>query len=197
MKVLVACEFSGIVRDAFRANGHDAISCDLTDTERDGPHIIGDVTKVLNWGWDLMVAHPPCTYLCNSGTRFHYDGNVIDEALEFVETLLAAPIQHIALENPPGVISTWIRKPDQYVEPWWFGDNFQKKTGLWLKDLPLLQKQAPATWFSRSYIHTRPPSKDRSKDRSRTFPGFAKAMADQWGGVTDDDGLCRRQAQLA
>ena len=134
MRVLVACEFSGIVRDAFRALGHDAVSCDLLPTEQPGPHIQGDVLGVLDQGWDLMIAHPPCTYLCSSG--LHWNKRIparvalTESALQFVQNLLTAPIPRIALENPIGCISTRIRKPDQILQPWHFGDDASKATCL-------------------------------------------------------------------
>lgn len=197
MRVLVACEFSGIVRQAFREAGYDAVSCDLEASEQEGPHIIGDVRDYLNDGWDLMIAHPPCRFLCAAGSRHNFNGNLVDEALELVETLLNAPIPHIALENPPGIISTWIRKPNQYVHPWWFGDPVQKRTGLWLKNLPLLEKQNPALFFSTRVIHYQSPSEDRSRDRSRFYRGFANAMACQWGSYINANGFCGRQTLSA
>ena len=139
MKVLVACEFSGTVRDAFIKAGHDATSCDLLPSAVDGPHITGDVLSVLNRRWDLMVAHPPCTHLAVSGARwFKHKQKEQKEALEFVQALLDAPIDKICLENPVSIISSRIRKPDQIIQPWQFGHDEQKKTCLWLKDLPLL-----------------------------------------------------------
>ena len=140
MRVLVACEFSGIVRDAFIARGHDAVSCDLLPTERPGPHIQGDVLELLGDGWDLMVAHPPCTHLAVSGARWFKDKRVEQaEALDFVRALLTAPIPRIALENPVSIISSRIRKPDQIIQPYWFGHGETKTTCLWLKGLPKLQ----------------------------------------------------------
>lgn len=140
MRVLVACEFSGIVRDAFIAAGHDAVSCDLLPTERPGPHHQGDVLPLLSQGWDMMIAHPPCTYLCSSGlhwnTRRPERAILTEEALLFVRTLLDAPIPRIALENPVGCISTRIRKPEQIIQPWMFGEDASKGTCLWLKGLP-------------------------------------------------------------
>jgi hypothetical protein len=142
MRILVACEFSGIVREAFRRRGHDAWSCDLLPTEIPGNHIQGDVLEILNDGWDLMIAHPPCTYLSSSGmhwtTRGLRDPSLTEDALDFVKTLLNAPIKNIALENPIGVISSRIRKPDQIIQPWMFGDDASKQTCLWLKNLPKL-----------------------------------------------------------
>ncbi len=142
MKVLVACEFSGVVRDAFLALGHDAVSCDLLDTEQPGPHIRGDVYEILGDGWDLMIAHPPCTYLSSSG--LHWNGRIpgraqmTEEAVRFVRNLMEAPIPRIAVENPIGCLSTRIRKPDQIVQPWQFGEDASKATCLWLKGLPAL-----------------------------------------------------------
>lgn len=181
MKVLVACEFSGIVRDAFIALGHDAWSCDLLPTEKPGPHIIGDVLDILDEDWDLMIAHPPCTHLAVSGARwFKYNRKEQGEALNFVYWLLNAPISKIALENPVGIISTRFWKPDQYIQPWQFGHGETKKTGLWLKNLPLLQP-TDVVEGRESRIHKMPPSAERWKDRSRFYPGIAKAMAEQWG----------------
>lgn len=184
MNVLVACEFSGRVRDAFRAAGHNAWSCDLIPSESpDGGHILGDVREVLNAGWDMMIAHPPCTYLAVSGARWF--SNPIrqqkqKEALDLVRLLMAAPIERIAIENPVGVISSQIRKPDQYVQPWQFGDGETKKTGLWLKNLPLLEPDNIVEG-RRPVVHHEPPGPDRWKNRSRTYPGIARAMAEQWG----------------
>lgn len=194
MKVLVACEFSGTVRNAFAKRGHDAWSIDLLDTEKPGNHIVGDVLEHLNEGWDLMVAHPPCTHLAVAGACwFKNKEKEQAESLEFVRKLLNAPIKKIALENPVGVISTKIRKPDQYIQPFWFGDEAQKKTGLWLKNL---QKLHPTNvvdkgkmWVNKNNGKKRgaawtmmlPPSPDRWKIRSRTFQGIADAMATQWG----------------
>ena len=191
MKVLIACEYSGVVRDAFLTRGHDAISCDILPTEREGPHIEGDVLDVLNENWDLMIAHPPCTHLAVSGARW-FKNKVEEqkEALQFVKTLLDAPIPKIALENPVSVISTRIRKPDQIVQPYWFGHEATKTTCLWLKNLPLLE---PTNMVGKGERHITksgrslpkwynlPPSADRGKLRSLTFQGMADAMASQWG----------------
>jgi site-specific DNA-cytosine methylase len=180
-RVLVACEFSGIVRDAFAALGHDAWSCDLYRSERPGKHIIGDVRLVLADNWDLMIAHPPCTHLAISGARWFAPKQVEQElALSFVSTLLAAPIPRICLENPRSIISTRVRPPDQVVHPWWFGHPEKKETWLWLKNLPLLQPTKIVT-PSKASVHWAPDSAGRSEDRSRTFKGFAAAMAAQWG----------------
>lgn len=181
MKILIACEFSGVVRDAFKAMGHDCWSCDLLDTERHGQHITGDVLGVLEEGWDMMIAHPPCTYLAVSGARwFKARMDEQRQALGFVKTLMDADIQKIALENPVSVISTMIRKPDQIVQPWMFGHGETKATCLWLKGLPNL---APSNVVEgrNNRVHMEPPGKDRWKNRSRTLPGIANAMADQWG----------------
>ena len=187
MKVLVACEFSGTVRDAFAALGHDARSCDLMPSETPGMHYQGDVRDILDEGWDLMIAHPPCTHLAVSGAR-HFAAKkasgVQDEALDFVRTLLDAPIPRIALENPVSIISSRIRKPDQIIQPWQFGHGETKATCLWLKGLPKLYPTNIVVG-REPRIHKMPPSADRWKERSRTFPGIARAMADQWGGLTN------------
>jgi site-specific DNA-cytosine methylase len=185
MKVLVACEFSGIVRDAFAAKGHEAWSCDLLPTERPGNHIQDDVLSVLRDGWDLMIAHPPCTHLAVSGARwFKNKQNEQREALSFVLHLLCAPIEMIALENPVSIISSRIRKPDQIIQPWQFGHGETKATCLWLKGLPKLQ---PTNIVDgrMARIHREPPGPERWKNRSRTFQGIADAMADQWGCLYD------------
>jgi hypothetical protein len=181
MKVLVACEFSGIVRDAFAAKGHDAWSCDLLDTERPGPHIVGDVLEILGDNWDLMIAHPPCTYLAVSGARWMKDrpAQILD-ALIFVRELMGAPIPRIAIENPISIISSRIRKPDQIIQPWMFGHGETKATCLWLKNLPTL-RPSNIVEGREARIHKMHPSPDRWRERSRTFPGIASAMADQWG----------------
>jgi hypothetical protein len=193
MKILVACEYSGAVRDAFIALGHEAMSCDLLPTDVDGPHYQGNVFDVIGDGWDLMVAHPPCTYLSVSGmhwtTRGLRDPKLTEDALQFVRDLMDAPIDRIAIENPVSVISTRIRKPDQIIQPWWFGDDASKKTCLWLKNLPLLTPTDMLEGDSKtrrgnqtaSGQNKLPPSKDRWKLRSATFQGIANAMAQQWG----------------
>ena len=181
MRALVACEFSGIVREAFRARGHDAWSCDLLPSERPVPHIQRDVLTMLEDGWDLMIAHPPCTHLAVSGARwFSEKEEQIAGALRFVRALFDAPIERIALENPISIISTNIRKPDQIIQPWQFGHGETKATCLWLKNLP---KLAPTDIVEgrRGRVHHEPPSPDRWKNRSRTLQGIADAMADQWG----------------
>lgn len=196
MKVLVACEFSGAVREAFRRRGCDAWSCDLLPTENPGQHIQGDVRAVLGDGWDLMVAHPPCTYLAVSG--LHWNKRIpgrsalTDEALTFVRLLLSAPIPRIALENPVGRISTAIRRPDQTIQPWQFGHDASKATCLWLKGLPLLRptnilpggREARRANQTPSGQNKLGPSPDRWKLRSMTYPGIAEAMADQWGDIS-------------
>jgi site-specific DNA-cytosine methylase len=185
MRVLVACEFSGVVRRAFRDRGHQAYSCDLEPAEdADKHHYQNDVLDVLaETAWDLMIAHPPCTYLAVSGARwFEYRKEETAEALEFVDLLLKAPVDRIALENPVGLISTYIRKPDQYIQPWQFGHGETKKTGLWLKNLPLL-KPTNIVEGRAARVHREPPGPDRWKNRSRTYQGIADAMADQWGSL--------------
>lgn len=181
MRVLVACEFSGRVRDAFLARGHEAVSCDLLPTDAPGPHIQGDVLSVLGDGWDLMVAHPPCTHLAVSGARwFKHKRREQNEALEFVRKLLDAPIPKIALENPVSIISSAIRKPDQIIQPWQFGHGETKATCLWLKNLPPLQ---PTNIVAgrEAKVHKMAPSPTRWKERSLTYHGIASAMAEQWG----------------
>ena len=181
MRVLVACEYSGTVRDAFRARGHDAMSCDLLPTERPGPHYHGDVFDVIGDGWDLMIAHPPCTHLAVSGAR-HFKRKTEEQrqALDFVRRLLLAPIPLIALENPVSVISSRLRQPDQVIQPWMFGHGECKATCLWLVGLPPL---VPTNIVEgrEQRIHRLPPGPDRWKERSRTYPGIAAAMAEQWG----------------
>ena len=182
MRVLIACEFSGIVRDAFSARGHDAWSCDLLPTEMPGNHIQGNALAILGDGWDLAIFHPPCTHLAVSGSRwFKYKAVEQGEALEFVRKLLSAPIDRIALENPISIISSRIRKPDQIIHPWQFGHGETKATCLWLKGLP---KLTPTNIVDGRVprVHYEPPSPDRWKNRSRTFKGIAEAMAFQWGG---------------
>jgi len=189
MKVLVACEFSGTVRDAFRKLGHHAISCDLLPSDKPGPHLQGDVSQILNDGWDLMIAHPPCTHLAVSGARWFKDKQTEQqEALKFVSTLLNAPIPMIALENPVSIISTRIRKPNQIIQPWQFGHPESKKTCLWLKGLPALEATdililpPSGRWDNQtpSGQNKLGPSPDRWKLRSKTFQGIANAMAEQW-----------------
>lgn len=180
MKVLVACEYSGTVRDAFIKRGHDAMSCDVLDTDAPGPHHKGDVRDILGDGWDLMVAHPPCTHLAVSGARWFKDKLPEQaEALNFVRLLLDANIQKIALENPISIISSKVRKPDQIIQPWQFGHGETKATCLWLKNLPLLTP-TNVVEGREAKIHKMPPGKDRWKKRSLTYQGIADAMADQW-----------------
>jgi hypothetical protein len=180
MKILVACEFSGIVREAFRKKGHNAWSCDLIPSEILGQHIQEDVLSHLLDGWDLMIAHPPCTHLAVSGARwFKNKTEEQAEALEFVHSLLNAPIPHIALENPISIISSRIRKPDQIIQPWMFGHGETKATCLWLKNLPLL-KPTNIVEGRIPRVHYASPSPNRWKERSRTCQGVADAMAEQW-----------------
>lgn len=181
MRVLVACEFSGAVREAFRDMGHNAWSCDLLETEIPGPHIVGDVLDIVGDGWDLMVAHPPCTHLAVSGARWWKDkGQEQADALEFVRALMAAPIDRIALENPISKISSAIRKPDQIVQPWQFGHGETKATCLWLKGLPKL-RPTDVVEGREPKVHHMAPGPNRWRERSRTYAGIAAAMANQWG----------------
>jgi len=188
MKVLIACEYSGTVRDAFTALGHEAMSCDLLPTDRPGFHYQGDVRDVLRDGWDLMIAHPPCTDLAVSGAR-HFAEKIADgrqqRALDFVRLLLDAPIERVALENPISVISSKIRKPDQIIQPWQFGHGETKATCLWLKNLPTLVA-TDVVEGREQRIWKLPPTKDRWKIRSTTFQGIANAMAEQWGGKANE-----------
>lgn len=208
MRVLVACEFSGIVRDAFLRAGHDAVSCDLLPTESPGPHYQGDIRDLLDfdplvraatgYAFDLLIAHPPCTFLANSGVRWLYDGgrgsepntvrwNLMEDGAEFFRYLLAADVPRIAVENP--VMHRWARnivgrKPDQTIQPWQFGHGETKATCLWLKNLPPL---VPTNVVDgrEARVHRMPPGPDRWRERSRTFTGIAEAMAEQWGQVLD------------
>ena len=186
MKILIACEYSGIVRDEFLKLGHDAISCDILPGEseyytKEDRHYQGDIMDILNDDWDMMIAHPPCTHLSVSGARwFKNKKKEQKESLDFVKKLLDAPIKKIALENPVSIISTKIRKPNQYIQPYEFGHGETKKTCLWLKNLPLL-KPTKIVSGREQRIHKLPPSKNRGKLRSLTYTGIAKAMADQWG----------------
>lgn len=194
MKVLVACEFSNVVSDAFRTHGHTVVSCDLIENEVTGRqwHHQGDVREILNDSWDMMLAFPPCTHLAISGARWFKDkAKEQAQALEFVKTLLEAPIKYICLENPVGIIGTRIRKASQYIQPYEFGEPAFKKTGLWLKNLPKLEPTnilavpQPGTKEFKQWnsIHLMPDRKSRAQDRSRTFQGIAKAMADQWSNI--------------
>ena len=180
MKVLVACEFSGIVRDAFENKGHQATSCDLLPTERFGEHIQGDILHHLDEGWDLMIAHPPCTHLAVSGARWFKDKQQEQkEAIDFFMTLVNAPIPRICIENPISIMSTVYRKPDQIIQPWMFGHGETKATCLWLKGLP---KLVPTNIVEgrTPRVHYESPGKNRWKNRSRTLTGIAEAMATQW-----------------
>lgn len=182
----MACEFSGTVRDAFRALGHDAWSCDLLPCESDPQwHIQGDATAILGDGWDLMIAHPPCTHLAVSGAK-HFAEKRADgrqqTALDFVRLLMDAPIPRICVENPISIISSQIRKPDQIIQPWQFGHGETKATCLWLRNLPLLRPTNIVTG-REARIHRMPPSADRWKLRSKTYQGIADTMAAQWGGL--------------
>jgi hypothetical protein len=196
MKVLVACEYSGRVRDAFIRMGHDAMSCDLLPTDSPGPHYQGDVFDIIQQGWDLMIAHPPCTYLSVSGLHWNKRDSAraekTEQALEFVMRLLSADIPRIALENPISCISSRIRKPDQIIQPWQFGHDASKSTCLWLKGLPPLKPTGlvpgrvvggKARWANQtdSGQNRLGPSEDRWKIRSTTYQGIADAMANQWG----------------
>lgn len=208
MKILVACEFSGIVRDAFIAKGHDAWSCDLLPTEKEGPHIQGDVLEILDDDWDLMVAHPPCTYLSGAGNRWFNEERYGDKAKErklkredachFVAYLADCPIPKIAIENPIGYLSSWWRKPDQIIHPYYFGEPHVKATCLWLENLPLLTYtpmdkpkplgvtyRKPSKYYEggeeKKHYFTQLEKTRGGHERSRTFQGIADAMADQWG----------------
>ena len=195
MKVLIACEYAGIVRDAFAAKGHDAWSCDILPTESPGNHFQGDVLEHLDKGWDLMIAHPPCTHLAVSGARWFTEGkkpwSLQEDALDFVRKLLDAPIDKIALENPVSVISTKIKKPNQIIQPFEYGHDVTKRTCLWLKNLPNLKPTkivkpdivlVNGKKMSRMHYESfKLPSKERSKVRSKFYTGIAEAMADQWG----------------
>lgn len=196
MRVLVACEYSGVVRRAFREKGHDAWSCDLLESEDNSEyHIKDDVFCHLDEGWDLMIAHPPCTHLAVSGARWFKDKKEEqEEALWFVRFLMAAPIKHKAIENPVSIISSRIRKPDQIIQPWQFGHGETKATCLWLINLPPLKPTNIVSGRS-DRIHKMPPGPNRWKERSRTYEGIAKAMADQWGGCQRLEETGRTQKQ--
>jgi site-specific DNA-cytosine methylase len=185
MRVLVACESSGVVRDAFISGGHDAMSCDLLPTDNPGPHYQGDVRDVIHGCWDLMIAHPPCTHLSVSGAR-HFAEKRMDgrqqNAISFFMMLAKSDIPMIAIENPICIMSSLWRKPDQIIQPWQFGHGETKATCLWLKNLPLLVPTNVVDGREQR-IHRMPPGPDRWKERSRTFTGIGKAMADQWGKV--------------
>lgn len=183
MKILIACEYSGVVRDAFRKRGFDATSCDLLPTERHGPHIQGDVLEILGDGWDMIIAHPPCTHLAVSGAR-HFPAKQADgrqaEAIAFFMALANAPAKHIAIENPVCIMSSIYRRPDQIVQPWQFGHGETKAMCFWLKNLPRL-RATKVVAGREARVWKMPPGPDRWKERSRTFKGIAEAMADQWG----------------
>ena len=206
MRVLVACEYSGVVRDAFAAKGHDAWSCDILDSESEGQHIRGDALEVLHKGWDLMIAHPPCTHLSVSGARWFTEGKkpmfLRENALDFVKKLMAAPIDRICIENPVSVISSHIREADQTINPYQFGHTEYKRTCLWLKNLPLLKetdnvleetrelpdKIANRIWWLGS---------GKGKERSKFYTGIASAMADQWGDKSRLPQICEQLSLLA
>jgi site-specific DNA-cytosine methylase len=183
VKVLVACEYSGTVRDAFIAAGHDAISCDLLPSEKPGAHYQGDVFDLAGDKFDLVIAHPPCTHLSVSGAR-HFaakrESGVQQAALEFVRRLMDWDTPRLAIENPISIISSQIRKPDQIIQPWMFGHGETKATCLWLRGLPPLVP-TDIVEGRAARIHKMPPSPDRWKERSRTYPGIALGMAAQWG----------------
>ena len=191
MRVLIACEYSGTVRDAFSDFGHDAISCDLLPSEKPGRHYQGDVRDILHDGFDLMIAHPPCTHLAVSGARWFKDKQEEQRlALDFVRFLMDAPIPRIAIENPVSIISSRIRKPDQIIQPYEHGHEATKTTCLWLKNLPLLKpthivgkgpRHVTKSGKSLPSWYNLPPSANRWKIRSATFTGIAQAMASQWG----------------
>jgi site-specific DNA-cytosine methylase len=196
MKILIACEYSGIVRDAFAKKGHDAWSCDILATELPGNHYQDDVLKYLDKDWDMMIAHPPCTHLSVSGARWFTEGRkpmyLRDEAINFVRVLMEAPINKIAIENPVSVISSYIRKSDQLIHPYHFGEPVPKSTCLWLKNLPKLKhtnvvkpeyiiSKTGRKWSKWFWETSCLPVKERGKARSKFWKGIAKAMADQWG----------------
>jgi hypothetical protein len=180
MRILIACEFSGIVRDAFIKQGHDAVSCDLLESETPGPHYQGDVLSILNDGWHMMIAFPPCTHLAVSGARwFKHKQKEQQAAIAFFMSLAGAPIPRIAIENPISIMSTRWRKPDQIIQPWQFGHGETKATCLWLKNLPKL-KPTNIVDGREPRIHRMSPGPNRAKERSRTYRGIADAMAQQW-----------------
>ena len=206
MRVLVACEYSGVVRDAFAAKGHDAWSCDILDSESEGQHIRGDVLEVLHKGWDLMIAHPPCTHLSVSGARWFTEGKkpmfLRENALDFVKKLMAAPIDRICIENPVSVISSHIREADQTINPYQFGHTEYKRTCLWLKNLPLLKetdnvlektKELPDKIANRIWWL----GSGKGKERSKFYTGIASAMADQWGDESRLPQICEQLSLLA
>jgi len=206
MRVLVACEYSGVVRDAFAARGHDAWSCDILDSESEGQHIRGDALEVLHKGWDLMIAHPPCTHLSVSGARWFTEGKkpmfLRENALDFVKKLMAAPIDRICIENPVSVISSHIREADQTINPYQFGHTEYKRTCLWLKNLPLLKetdnvleetKELPDKIANRIWWL----GSGKGKERSKFYTGIASAMADQWGDESRLPQICEQLSLLA
>ena len=206
MRVLVACEYSGVVRDAFAAKGHDAWSCDILDSESEGQHIRGDALEVLHKGWDLMVAHPPCTHLSVSGARWFTEGKkpmfLRENALDFVKKLMAAPIDRICIENPVSVISSHIREADQTINPYQFGHTEYKRTCLWLKNLPLLKetdnvleetKELPDKIANRIWWL----GSGKGKERSKFYTGIASAMADQWGDESRLPQICEQLSLLS
>lgn len=193
MRILIACEYSGIVRDAFIAKGHEAVSCDILPTESPGPHIQGDVLPWLTSDWDMLIAFPPCTRLAVSGSKWFRKYKIEQrEAIRFFLEFVNAPIKRIAVENPVGIMSTLYRKPDQIIQPYEYGEDASKKTCLWLKNLPLLR---PTQFVEPRIVNGKPrwsnqtdsgqnrltPSPDRAKNRSKTYEGIANAMANQWG----------------
>ena len=205
MRVLVACEYSGVVRDAFAAKGHDAWSCDILDSESEGQHIRGDALEVLHKGWDLMIAHPPCTHLSVSGARWFTEGKkpmfLRENALDFVKKLMAAPIDRICIENPVSVISSHIREADQTINPYQFGHTEYKRTCLWLKNLPLLKetnnvleetKELPDKIANRIWWL----GSGKGKERSKFYTGIASAMADQWGDESRLPQICEQLSLL-
>ena len=200
MKVLIACEFSGIVRTEFEKLGHDAMSCDLLPSEIPGNHYQGDVFDIIADGWDLMITHPPCTHLAVSGARWfaekRADGRQ-QAAIEFFMQLINSPIEKIAVENPVSIMSTEYRKPDQIIQPWQFGHGETKATCLWLKGLPILEPTNIVEGRA-DRIHKMPPSPDRWRERSRTYTGIAQAMAQQWGGTLSNSTCsgCENHAPL-
>jgi len=198
MKVLIGCEYSGIVRDAFIAKGHDAMSCDLLPTEKPGPHYQGDITDILDEDWDMMIAFPPCTHLAVSGAAW-FEEKIKDgrqqEGIDFFMSMVNAPINKIAIENPIGIMSGVYRKPDQIIHPYYFGDLETKATCLWLKNLPPLEHFPQddmfnkKTWVEPEYIIAENGKKysrihwlggGQGKERSKTYPGIAKAMSERW-----------------
>jgi hypothetical protein len=193
MRILISCEYSGIVRDAFKALGHEAMSCDLLPTDSPGNHYKGDVRDVLDYPWDLMIAHPPCTHLSVSGAR-HFTEKRVDgrqqSAVSFFMMLAKSDIPMIAIENPVCIMSSLYRKPDQIIHPWQYGHGETKSTCIWLKNLPAL-KPTNVVDGRDDRIHKMSPGPDRGKECSKTYQGIADAMANQWGG------LMNKQIELA